>query len=130
MNLAEFAVPITGHGSGPCADGTMMPSAARESHPWRSAMSLAACALILLPVLAADAGAAQPGPEVISPLGAKFYPKPDETNAVAEAEKKLAADPTNVEMLIALGRAHVKVLRFREAIGTFTRAIALAPDNA
>jgi len=84
---------------------------------------------LLLLALSADGGA-PPAPEVISPLGAKFYPKPDEKNAVAEAEKKLAADPTNAELLIGLGRAYVSVLRLHDAIDTFTRAIKLYPGDA
>ena len=70
------------------------------------------------------------GPEVISPLGAHFYAKPDQKGAVEDAEKKLAADPASVELLIALGRAQVGVLRLHEALATFTRAIALAPGEA
>jgi tetratricopeptide (TPR) repeat protein len=88
-------------------------------------MPSAACALMGLLVLAAE-----PVPEVVSPLGARFYSKPDEKNAIAEAEKQLAADPNNVDRLIALGRAQVSVWRLRDAIDTFTRAIKLAPDNA
>jgi tetratricopeptide (TPR) repeat protein len=96
-------------------------------------MSTAACALVVVLVLtgaAPPARAAEPQPEVVSPLGAKFYPRVDEKNAVAEAEKNLAADPTNVDRLVALGRAQVSVLRLREAIATFTRAIELQPGNA
>jgi cytochrome c-type biogenesis protein CcmH/NrfG len=70
------------------------------------------------------------GPEVVSPLGDRFYARPDEKGAVAEAEGKLAADPGNVDLVIALGRAQVGVLRLHEAIETFTRGIALAPQNA
>jgi tetratricopeptide (TPR) repeat protein len=88
-------------------------------------MPSAACALMGLLLLAAE-----PVPEVVSPLGARFYSKPDEKNAIAEAEKQLAADPNNVDRLIALGRAQVSVWRLRDAIDTFTRAIKLAPDNA
>jgi len=96
-------------------------------------MPSAACALLVILVSTqgpAAEGAPEPEPEVVSPLGARFYPRPDEKNAVAEAEKKLAADPNNVELVVALGRAQVSVRRLREAIATFTRAIALAPDDA
>jgi tetratricopeptide (TPR) repeat protein len=89
-------------------------------------MSSAVCALLLV----LPTAAAPPAPEVVSPLGAKFYAKPDEKRAVEEAEKKLAADPANVDLLIALGRAQVSVWRLHDAIETFTRAIKLAPDNA
>jgi Flp pilus assembly protein TadD len=70
------------------------------------------------------------GPEVVSPLGDRFYARPDEKGAVADAEKKLEADPGNVDLVIALGRAQVGVLRLHEAIETFGRGIALAPENA
>lgn len=69
-------------------------------------------------------------PEVVSPLGASFYARPDDKGAVAAAEEKLKADPGNVDLIIALGRAQVGVLRLRDAIATFGRAIALAPANA
>lgn len=68
-------------------------------------------------------------PEVVSPLGPWFYPRPDTKGAVAEAERKLGADPKNVELIIALGRAQVGVLRLHEAIATFTRAVELAPQT-
>jgi tetratricopeptide (TPR) repeat protein len=92
------------------------------------AMSLAACTVAV--ILALGPAIPTDAPVVVSPLGARFYAKPDETNVVAEAEKKLAVDPTNVELLTALARAQVKVLRLHDAIATFTRAIELAPDNA
>jgi len=69
-------------------------------------------------------------PELVSPLGVPFHARPDTKGAVAEAEQKLAADPRNVDLLIAFGRAQVGALRLREAIATFTRGIELAPDNA
>lgn len=69
-------------------------------------------------------------PEVISPLGEKFYSQPDEKGLVAEAEKKLAADPRNIELIIALGRAQATVWRFRDAIAAYTRGIEMDPNNA
>jgi tetratricopeptide (TPR) repeat protein len=69
-------------------------------------------------------------PELVSPLGVKFYSQPDEKGQVAEAEKKLAADPKNIELIIALGRAQATVWRFRDAITTFTRGIEMDPNNA
>lgn len=93
-------------------------------------MPPSACALVALLLAATPDAGATATPELVSPLGAKFYARPDDKNAVAEAEKKLAADPKNVELLIALGRAQVGVLRLRDAIATFGRGIALEPDNA
>jgi tetratricopeptide (TPR) repeat protein len=74
-----------------------------------------------------DAG---PTPEVVSPLGRKFFARPDEKRAVAEAEKKVTAAPDNVEALVALARAQVEVLRLRDAVKTYDRAIKLAPEDA
>jgi tetratricopeptide (TPR) repeat protein len=69
-------------------------------------------------------------PEVVSPLGAKFYAQADEKGAVAEAEKKLAADPKNVDLIIELGRAQASVWRYRDAIATYTRGMEIDPQNA
>ena len=69
-------------------------------------------------------------PELVTPSGAKFYAQPDEKNTVAEAEKKLAAEPKNIELLIALGRAQAGVWRYRDAIATYTRGIEIEPKNA
>jgi tetratricopeptide (TPR) repeat protein len=73
---------------------------------------------------------AQQNPELVSPLGAKFYAQADEKGVVAEAEKKLSADPKNVELIIALGQAQASVWRYQDAIATYTRGIEMAPDNA
>ncbi len=81
-------------------------------------------------LLFAAFGFAQGTPEVVSPFGTKFYAQPDEKNVIAEAEKKLEANPQNIELLIALGRAQASVWRYRDAIATYTRGIALEPQNA
>ncbi len=74
--------------------------------------------------------AAQTEPEITTPLGAKFYSQPDDKNTIAEAEKKLAADPKNIDLIIALGRAQAQVWRYRDAINTYTRGIEIDPRNA
>ena len=38
--------------------------------------------------------------EITSKLGAKFYSLPDEKGAIAEADKKLAADPKSPALLL------------------------------
>ena len=83
---------------------------------------------LLLYVAAAQAQEAKP--ELVSPLGVKHYANKDEKGDVAAAEKKLAADPNNVELIIALGRAQAGVWRYNDALATYTRGIKLAPDNA
>lgn len=89
------------------------------------------CSIATLAVLSCHAfSTTQAAPEVVSPLGAKFYSQPDEKGQVAEAEKALAADPKNIELLIKLGQAQAAVWRYRDAIATYTRAIQIDPKNA
>jgi tetratricopeptide (TPR) repeat protein len=68
-------------------------------------------------------------PEVVSPLGARLFANKDEKGEVAAAERKLAADPNQVDLLIALGRAQAGVWRYHDAIATYTRALTLAAAN-
>ena len=83
-------------------------------------------------VLAASGpGAAMAGAQSVqyrSPAGVEYRSLPD-TGAVARAERELAADPLKVDRIIALGLAQSGARQFREAIATFTRGLALAPDN-
>lgn len=64
-----------------------------------------------------------------SPAGADYLALPD-TGAVARADSALAADPENVEKILALGLAQAGIRQYREAIATFTRGIQLDPANA
>jgi tetratricopeptide (TPR) repeat protein len=94
----------------------------------RLRLTLATVMIMLLSV--GSAAQTQSQPEVISPLGAKFYSQPDEKRQVAEAENKLTANPTNMDLIIALGRAQATVWRFRDAIATYTRGMEMDPKNA
>ena len=58
------------------------------------------------------------------------YQSQADTGPIARAEQALAADPRNVDRIIQLGIAQSGARRFREAIETFTRGLAIAPDNA
>jgi tetratricopeptide (TPR) repeat protein len=69
-------------------------------------------------------------PELISPLGMKYFAQKDEKGAIAAAEEKLKADPKNIDNIIALGLAQAGIWRYHDAIGTYTRGIKLAPENA
>lgn len=82
---------------------------------------------LILAMLAPRAAAAQ-SVQYRSPAGVEYRSLPD-TGAVARAERALAADPRNVELIIRLGVAESGVRQFREAIATFTRGLAIAPDN-
>ncbi|HUK18285.1 MAG TPA: tetratricopeptide repeat protein [Bryobacteraceae bacterium] len=73
---------------------------------------------------------AQPRLEVTSRLGTKFYSLPDDKGEVAAAEKALAADPKNLDLLRKLAQAQVNVWQDREAVATLTRALEAAPRDS
>ncbi len=87
--------------------------------------------IAVLAVLAALAPAPLAGQTVQyrSPAGTAYTSLGD-TGAIAAAEAALAAEPTNVERILALGLAQAARQQYREAIATFTKGIALAPDNS
>ena len=63
-------------------------------------------------------------------VGSVAYRAQADTGAIARAEAALAADPRNVDRIIALGVAQSGARQFREAIRTFSRGLEIAPDNA
>jgi tetratricopeptide (TPR) repeat protein len=67
--------------------------------------------------------------EYRSPAGVEYRAQRD-TGAIARAERALAANPRNVDLIIQLGLAQSGVRQYREAIATFTRGLAIAPQNA
>jgi len=69
-------------------------------------------------------------PELISPLGVKYFAQKDEKGVIEAAQEKLKADPRNIDNIIALGLAQAGVWRYHDAIDTYTRGIQLAPQNA
>jgi tetratricopeptide (TPR) repeat protein len=77
----------------------------------------------------AAVASAQTNLEVTSKLGRKFNSLPDPKNAVAEAQKNLAADPDNPALILKLAQAQISVWQDKEAIATLTRGIALSPKN-
>ncbi len=64
-----------------------------------------------------------------SPAGVAYTAQAD-SGPIARAQAALDADPRNVQRVIALGIAQSGARQFREAIATFTRGLAVAPDNA
>jgi tetratricopeptide (TPR) repeat protein len=64
-----------------------------------------------------------------SPAGVAYRAQTD-TGPIARAQAALAADPRNVQLIIALGVAQSGARQFREAIETFTRGLAIEPKNA
>jgi len=68
-------------------------------------------------------------PQYRSPAGVTYVSLAD-TGEIAAAQAALAAQPRNVDLMLALGLAQAARQQYREAIATFTQGIALAPDNA
>ncbi len=64
-----------------------------------------------------------------SPAGVTYRAQAD-TGPIARAERALAAEPRNVDRIIALGVAQSGARQFREAIATFTRGLKIAPNDA
>jgi len=79
-------------------------------------------------VMAATAASAQTV-QYRSPAGVEYRSQPD-TGSIARAQAALLADPKNVQRFIDLGVAQSGARQFREAIQTFTKAMAIEPDNA
>ena len=63
-----------------------------------------------------------------SPVGVEYRAQAD-TGPIARAKSALEADPRNVQRFIALGVAQSGARQFREAIETFTRGLAIAPNE-
>ena len=63
-----------------------------------------------------------------SPAGIEYRAQVD-TGPIARAQAALAADPRNIDKIIALGVAQSGVRQFREAIETFTGGLAIAPNH-
>src|SRR5688572_30592727 len=88
-----------------------------------------AAAVLLAPLAVSARPLAGQSVQYRSAAGVEYRSQPD-TGAIARAQSALAADPGNVERIIALGIAQSGARQFREAIATFTRGFALAPANA
>ncbi|HJU64510.1 MAG TPA: tetratricopeptide repeat protein [Gemmatimonadaceae bacterium] len=88
--------------------------------------SVAAVSIVLLASAAPSHGQSV---QYRSPAGVEYRSLPD-TGAIARAESALAAEPRNIERFIQLGVAQSGMWQFREAIQTFTRGLAIAPNDA
>ncbi|MES2177077.1 MAG: tetratricopeptide repeat protein [Gemmatimonadota bacterium] len=86
---------------------------------------------IALTLLAATSGASDLGAQSVqyrSPAGVEYRSMAD-TGPVARAQQALAADPQSVQRMIALGVAQAGPRQMQEAVATFTRALAIAPND-
>ena len=68
-------------------------------------------------------------PQVVSPLGKSHFARPDADGAIDKADRALAADPGNVNLMIAAGRARDNQWQYTEAITIYSLAITKAPDD-
>lgn len=104
----------------------------------RTAISLrwshAGACLALVLVLGAcrpPARTASPSAQTVqyrSAAGIEYRAQTD-TGPIARAQAAVAADSTNVDLLIRLGIAQSGFRQYREAIQTFSRGLAIAPEN-
>jgi tetratricopeptide (TPR) repeat protein len=88
------------------------------------------CAVFASGLLILGVGARAQEPQYVSRSGKKYFAQADEKGVVAEARKKLEAEPRNVERLIALGDAHAAVWDIKAAIEAYNRALELSPGSA
>ncbi|MDP9176056.1 MAG: tetratricopeptide repeat protein [Gemmatimonadota bacterium] len=93
----------------------------------RRTMAPRLIALVITAMFPAGPAAAQ-SVQYRSPAGIEYRSQPD-TGAIARAESALVAQPRNIDRIIQLGVAQSGARQFREAIATFTRGLALTPDN-
>ena len=84
--------------------------------------------VLVAAVVACATPAAAQSVQYRSPAGVVYRAQAD-TGPVARAERALAADPRNVQRFIDLGVAQAGARQMREAVRTFTRALAIAPND-
>ncbi len=63
-----------------------------------------------------------------SPAGVEYRSQAD-PGSIAAADRALAADPRNLDLIIALGIAQSGARQYREAIATFTRGLEVSPNH-
>ena len=87
--------------------------------------------IVMLVPLFPAAGFAEPqsGPlELTSLLGTKLYGLAGDEKLSA-AQTKLAADPKNVDLIVALSKAQAARRQYKEAVATDTAGLTVAPAN-
>lgn len=83
----------------------------------------------LAPGLAAAQRPADRRPELTTLLGREVFARPDSDGAIAKADAALAADPKNVDLILAAARSRDVALQFHAAIEVYTRGLAIAPTD-
>ena len=99
----------------------------------RGLVSVALAAAMLPAILLGLAGPpqapAEQKPQVVTALGKSYFARADADGSIAKAEAALAADPKNLDLIIAAARAHDVALQFDASIALYTKAIGMAPDD-
>src|ERR1700748_1492517 len=72
---------------------------------------------------------ATPSLEVTSVLGRRLYALPDDESVTA-ARKRLATNPKNVALVLALSKGEAGRRQYKEAVATCTKGLLIAPRNA
>jgi tetratricopeptide (TPR) repeat protein len=85
--------------------------------------------LVTVAVLASAPAMSAQSVQYRSPAGVEYRAQAN-TGAIDSARAALDADPRNIQRFIALGVAQSGARQFREAIETFTRGLAIAPNDA
>lgn len=96
------------------------------------ARRIAIASLVLVSLAAAPAEAQAPAdrrPELTTLLGREVFARADGDGAIAKADAALAADPKNVDLILAAARARDVALQFQAAIEIYTRGLAIAPAD-
>jgi Flp pilus assembly protein TadD len=91
-------------------------------------MSLTRVVARIAMLVAVAAPAAAQTVQYTSPAGVVYRSQAD-TGPVARAEQALAAEPRRVQRYIDLGIAQAGARQMQEAVQTFTRALAVAPND-
>ncbi len=92
------------------------------------------CAALAVAVCSIDGRAQSSKPEATSLSGKPLVPMPLPNRAkleadLAQAEKDLAAKPTDADAIIWVGRRQAYLWRYQDAIATFTNGITRHPTN-
>ena len=78
---------------------------------------------------AVDTAGIDAEPQAISLFGEPLYAREDTTGVIAEADRVLAAEPENVDLIIAAARVRRNFWQYREAMDLYTQAIGIAPED-
>jgi tetratricopeptide (TPR) repeat protein len=83
--------------------------------------------VLLLPLVLALAHTAQV--ETKSLLGRELMSLSDTDGVIHKAEEKLATDPNNPTLIVALSKAYAARRQYQEAVAVCTRGLTVAPNN-